>query len=66
MRLKYTPYRGLSIRESSRLTPQSKAGLDKYITEAEETRKALGLQGEAIVMALMGKEDIWKFGTLKL
>lgn len=65
--LKFSPEQGLALvlPATFRLTDESKMLLIKHIGEIEETRRMLGLQGESIIMAITGKEDVWKYGTPK-
>ncbi|KAK5138132.1 hypothetical protein LTR08_004827 [Meristemomyces frigidus] len=48
------------------LDAASQAMLQKHVTETEANRKALGLQGEAIILALVGKPELWTSGALKV
>lgn len=63
--LHYGLYWETTDAKDERLTIASAAVLADYIGEVEETRKMLDLKGEALVMAMTGKDGIWKYGTLK-
>lgn len=63
--LTFSPDEGLGTKFSDHLQPKPKDLLQNYIAGVEKQRKVLGLQGEAITMALIGNNDIWNYGTLR-
>ena len=48
------------------LSSESEKKLKDHIDKIEEMRRLLGLQGEALVLALTCDESLWKYGTLQL
>lgn len=52
------------VPDRHKLKQKSMEMLEKYGEEVDRSRKMLGLQGESIIMAITGKDEMWKFGTL--
>ncbi|KAK5111289.1 hypothetical protein LTR85_012184 [Meristemomyces frigidus] len=46
------------------LCAESKALVQKHVADVEANRKALGLQGESIILALVSKPELWVKGVL--
>ena len=56
---------GLSMAPPPKLTTDSKLALDEHVATVEENRKALSMQGESIVLALISNPRLWEYGTLE-
>lgn len=60
---------GLSVElldKGKKLLDSSEIVITKHIKKTEETRKLLGLQGEAILLALTSNDGLWKVMCLRL
>ncbi|KAK5686324.1 hypothetical protein LTS10_002441 [Elasticomyces elasticus] len=51
--------RGLQAECSANVAKEKKLAWDRHVIKLEPTRKALKLQGEAIILAVTTKDDIW-------
>ena len=56
---------GVLVRHPPHLTRGSKDKLDSHMATVEMNRKALGLKGEAIILALIADPHLWDHGALQ-
>ncbi|KAK3641782.1 hypothetical protein LTR56_011109 [Elasticomyces elasticus] len=59
----FSPRKGLYILKCGGMASEWATELQTHIAEVEETRKAFNLQGEAIIMALSIKTELWSFDS---
>lgn len=65
IKLGFKSVRGLRIGGNKDFAQASQELIKSYAQEVEESRKMLGMQGESIIMALTGKDEMWRYGTLR-
>ncbi|KAK3641788.1 hypothetical protein LTR56_011115 [Elasticomyces elasticus] len=51
---------GLEVQFSSDIPVKQQKGWEEHIRKLEENRRVLGLQGEALILALTGKAELWQ------
>lgn len=56
---------GLVLGDCGQFRDTSRASLSQYIAKVEQTRQILGQEGESIINAIIGRDEIWKFGALR-
>ncbi|KAK5721627.1 hypothetical protein LTR15_006216 [Elasticomyces elasticus] len=61
--LAFSPQAGLHIHKCDGMADDWAAQLQTHVPEVEASRKALGLQGESIIMAFTTRTELWDFDS---